>query len=123
MNIDMILEYCRQYIGEHIRCLTGGAPTIPEHVMNTFCYFTTTFTVVRHFNETLLQLGVLPHPGVGPVEPDENIQHHAYYQWVPFFLFGKSIFFYLPYLLWKNFEGRNTLFLNFNLRRISQIIN
>lgn len=26
--------------------MTGGAPTIPEHVINTFCFFTTTFTVV-----------------------------------------------------------------------------
>lgn len=36
--------FVRQYIGEHIRCITGGG--IPDHVVNTFCFFTTTFTVV-----------------------------------------------------------------------------
>lgn len=109
LNFDVILECCRQYIGEHIRCLTGSQ-SIPEHVVNTFCYFTTTFTVIRHFNETQLQLGVIPHPGVGPMRHEEEIQHHAYYQWVPFFLFAKSIFFYLPYLFWKSFEGMTISF-------------
>lgn len=42
-----IIFFCtlRQYIGEHIRCITGGS--VPEHVINTFCFFTTTFTVVN----------------------------------------------------------------------------
>lgn len=108
----------RQYIGEHIRCITGGG--IPDHVVNTYCFFTTTFTVVssdnsdryylylrnfcvcmcnwyqhkiqlcvslfskqaRHYNETLLQQGYLPHPGIGPMNPNEEVKHHAYYQWV-----------------------------------------
>lgn len=49
IEIRVVVKYCffficRQYIGEHIRCITGGS--IPEHVINTFCFFTTTFTVV-----------------------------------------------------------------------------
>ncbi|CRK92218.1 CLUMA_CG005716, isoform A [Clunio marinus] len=100
-----VLVTSRQYIGEHIRCMTGGAPTIPEHVINTFCFFTTTFTVVRHLNETMLQHESLPHPGIGPVMPDDEIRHHAYYQWVPFVLFAQAITFYLPHLFWRSWEG------------------
>ncbi|CAO1416601.1 unnamed protein product [Diamesa serratosioi] len=100
-----VLVTSRQYIGEHIRCMTGGAPTIPEHVINTFCFFTTTFTVIRHLNETLLRQDSLPHPGIGPMYPDEPIKRHAYYQWVPFVLFLQAIAFYLPHLFWRSWEG------------------
>lgn len=53
----------------------------------------------------MLQKGVLPHPGIGPVYPSDNIKHHAYYQWVPFVLFAQAICFYLPHLLWRSMEG------------------
>ena len=104
--------------------MTGGAPTIPEHVINTFCFFTTTFTVVslsrrrvncatinfnfpqvRHLNETLLKYQAIPHPGIGPIMPNDEIRHHAYYQWVPFVLFAQAISFYLPHLFWRSWEG------------------
>lgn len=42
--VSTILVCSRQYIGEHIRCIADGG--VPEHVMNTFCFFTSTFTVV-----------------------------------------------------------------------------
>ncbi|XP_058116416.1 innexin inx7 [Anopheles ziemanni] len=98
-----LLVTSRQYIGEHIRCITGGS--IPEHVINTFCFFTTTFTVIRHFNETLLQDGILPHPGVGPMYSEDPVKRHAYYQWVPFILFLQALTFYGPHLLWRRYEG------------------
>jgi len=56
-------------------------------------------------NESLLQHESLPHPGVGPMLPDEPIKRHAYYQWVPFFLFAQAISFYLPHLFWRSMEG------------------
>ncbi|XP_070506516.1 innexin inx7 [Chironomus tepperi] len=100
-----ILVTSRSYIGEHIRCMVGGGPTIPEHVVNTFCFFTTTFTIVRHLNQTLLEKGIIPHPGIGPIYPDDEVTHHAYYQWVPFVLFMQAIAFYLPHLFWRSWEG------------------
>lgn len=66
---------------------------------------------MRHLNETLLQSGSLPHPGIGPMYEEEPIQHHAYYQWVPFVLFGKALLFYFPHYLWKLWEGKkNSLY-------------
>lgn len=53
----------------------------------------------------MLQKGALPHPGIGPVYPSDNIKHHAYYQWVPFVLFAQAISFYLPHLFWRSWEG------------------
>ena len=85
--------------------MTGGSPTIPEHVINTFCFFTTTFTVVRHLNESMLKENSLPHPGIGPVLPNDEIKYHAYYQWVPFVLFAQAISFYLPHLFWRSWEN------------------
>lgn len=43
--VATVLVTSRQYIGEHIRCIVDFG--IPEHVINTFCFFTSTFTVVR----------------------------------------------------------------------------
>lgn len=136
----------RQYIGDHIKCITDGH--IPADVINSFCFFTPTFTVVsyfaclttsieenrlilwfdrsynifmsvylvwivqvRHYNESMLAGGFLPHPGVGNMGPDEKVKHHAYYQWVPFVLFGQAMFFFLPHFLWRLWEG------NFHFQR------
>lgn len=60
---------------------------------------------VRHLNETLLKHQAIPHPGIGPILPNDEIQHHAYYQWVPFVLFAQAISFYLPHLFWRTWEG------------------
>jgi len=103
--VATVLVTSRQYIGEHIRCI--GDKGVPEHVMNTFCFFTATFTVVKHLNASLLDSKYLAHPGVGPmgVNTDEPIKRHAYYQWVPFVLFGQGLMFYFTHLLWKKLEG------------------
>lgn len=98
-----LLVSARQYIGEHIRCITDKSLKI--EVIETFCFFTSTFTVVKHLNASYVNGGEIPHPGVGPSNRDDEIIHHAYYQWVPFVLFLQALFFYLPHYIWRSIEG------------------
>lgn len=97
----------RQYIGEHIRCIATG---VPNNVVNTFCFFTTTYTLPGTNHSA--------HPGVGPVQWDSKPVHHAYYQWVPFVLFGQAIMFYLPHLLWRSYESGTIALLVNGLQRL-----
>ncbi|XP_054016717.1 innexin inx7 [Hylaeus anthracinus] len=101
--ISSLLVSSRQFFGEHIRCISTAG--VEEKVINTFCFFTSTYTVVKHMNATSLEQGEIPHPGVGPAGKDDPVVHHAYYQWVPFVLFFQAIFFYVPHYLWRNAEG------------------
>ncbi|XP_076661225.1 innexin 7 [Halictus rubicundus] len=101
--VGSLLVTSRQFFGEHIRCISGSG--VPEHVINTFCFFNSTYTVAKHMNMTLVESGQLPHPGVGPAGNDDSIVRHAYYQWVPFVLFFQAIFFYMPHYLWRHVEG------------------
>jgi len=101
-----VLVTSRQYIGEHIKCIEHSGKTL-EHVIETYCFFTTTFTLLRHNNVTAVEHGYIPHPGVGPFSYEEDpIKRHAYYQWVPFVLFGQALIFYIPHYLWKKWEGK-----------------
>lgn len=63
---------------------------------------------IKHLNASQVDSHNLAHPGVGPmgINTDEPIKRHAYYQWVPFVLFGQAIMFYLPHLFWKKLEGK-----------------
>ncbi|RVE55225.1 hypothetical protein evm_000123 [Chilo suppressalis] len=99
----VILVCAREYFGSHIQCISDQG--VPANVIQSYCFFMATFTIVRHYNESLLQSGFLPHPGVGPVSETDQVLHHTYYQWVPFALFVQSICFYLPHYIWKNKEG------------------
>nr|XP_022919625.1 innexin inx7-like [Onthophagus taurus] len=103
--VATILVTSRQYIGEHIKCIADDG--VKAEVIETFCFFTSTFTIPKYYDEKLLKLGVLPHPGVGPLSKDstDEVTYHAYYQWVPFVLFLQSIMFYFPHLFWKKKEG------------------
>lgn len=65
------------------------------------------FPQVRHFNETLLEKGIIPHPGIGSLNETDDVRHHAYYQWVPFVLFAQAMMFYVPHLIWRHWEGTN----------------
>lgn len=97
----------RQYVGEHIRCIATG---VPDNVVNTFCFFTTTYTLPNLNNSVK--------PGVGPPQWDSKPVHHAYYQWVPFVLFGQALLFYLPHLVWRTYEAGTIKLLVNGLQRL-----
>ncbi|XP_055380047.1 innexin inx7 [Condylostylus longicornis] len=103
--VATVLVTSRQYIGEHIKCIEQSGKPL-EHVIETYCFFTTTFTLLHHNNLTAVEKGIVPHPGVGPFQYEEDpIKRHAYYQWVPFILFGQALLFYIPHYFWKKWEG------------------
>lgn len=46
----MLLVSARQYLGEPVQCVQqkgGDDAPVPESVMNTYCFISTTYTVVR----------------------------------------------------------------------------
>ncbi|XP_077284551.1 innexin inx7-like [Arctopsyche grandis] len=113
--VSSILVTQRQYVGEHIKCLSDLDTSEKKfiNVINTYCFFSSTFTVVKHLNESALLTGNIPHPGVGPAVEEDEVIHHAYYQWVPFVLFAQALMFYLPHAIWKTKEdGRLQAFVS-----------
>lgn len=106
LMLSTLLVTSRQYIGEHIRCIIGDKWNDDQvKVINTYCFFMSTFTVPKHMNLTYAELGEIAHPGVGPTSKDDDVVHHAYYQWVPFVLFFQGILFYMPHYIWRRSEG------------------
>ncbi|XP_022210522.2 innexin inx7 [Drosophila obscura] len=114
--VATLLITSRQYIGEHIQCISDA---VIAPVINTFCFFTPTFTVVKHYNNTALKNGEIFSPGIGPFNKNEDqIKRHGYYQWVPFVLFFQALCFYVPHFLWKKWEGGRVKALVFGLRMV-----
>ena len=94
-----------QYGKDHIQCIQEDLfiKPIPDHVINNYCFISATFSVPKMYQDAKLKSSVdIPHAGIGPYRPDQDeLVYHAYYQWVPFFLFGQALMFYAPYKLWK----------------------
>lgn len=80
-----IIVTANNLIGDPISCINDGA--IPNHVINTYCWITYTFTLP---GQNAKQIGTqVAHPGLGN-DYDEKT-YHSYYQWVPFTLFFQVI--------------------------------
>lgn len=92
-----------QYIGDPIDCMVDG---VPGGMMDTYCWIHSTFSIPSRW---VGKQGIdVPHKGVAPIadlNEGTEVKHHAYYQWVCFFLFLEAIFFYLPRYLWKVTEN------------------
>ena len=101
--VSTTLIILQEYFGNNIECIADIGVSIK--VINTFCFSKTTFSVTKHYNKLDVQNKVVPHPGIGPYTEEDTIIHHAYYQWVPFFLFLQSVMFYIPHYTWKHMEG------------------
>lgn len=91
-----------QYVGQPIQCITGHG--VPTHVVNTYCWISSTFTMPDAFKR---QVGYeVAHPGVANDFEDTNAQkYYTYYQWVCFVLFFQALACYTPKFLWDLFEG------------------
>lgn len=92
-----------QYVGKPIQCIVSGIPT---HVVNTFCWITSTFTMPDAFRREYEVGKHVAHPGVANDYDDENAKkYYTYYQWVCFVLFFQALMCYTPKFLWDAFEG------------------
>lgn len=97
-----ILVTARQFIGDPIECMAG--PTVPEKMLDTFCWVHTTFSVETAWKK---RIGVdVVYPGVENSKGSEYGRvYHTYYQWVCFVLFFQAIGFWAPRFIWKMAEG------------------
>lgn len=96
-----LLVSSKQFIKQHIECISNDSV---KQVINTFCFFSSTYTI-SHLHNTSYQRGVhILAPGVGPDHPNDDRKYHAYYQWVPFFFGAQAVLFYIPHHIWKKHE-------------------
>ncbi|KAK8769483.1 hypothetical protein V5799_014051 [Amblyomma americanum] len=87
-----------EYAGTPIECY---CPTLPESVVNSFCWVDSTFSLRSLFNVSYN--GSVIYPGAGPGRGDRK--YRTYYQWVCFLMFAQALCFNAPRLLWKAREG------------------
>lgn len=96
-----ILVTSNQYIGDPIHCIVD---VIPKKVMDTYCWFYSTYTLSNHLNGIVGKDIVQPGVAADSVLNDIII-YHRYYQWVCFMLFFQGICSFFPRYLWKSFEN------------------
>ena len=102
--ISFILVSTYDYIDSSaIQCLGDKKIGISPRTLNTYCWFSSTYTVPRHWTGTQGKTNL--NWGVGISSEEDDRVHHAYYQWVPYFLIFLTLLFSLPYFLWKTSYG------------------
>ncbi|CAB3379920.1 Hypothetical predicted protein [Cloeon dipterum] len=92
-----VIVTAQQFIGQRIACIQSTQNTIPENVLNTYCYFVGTTTKNNQTSD-------FPHRGIGPEKEDVMSMRHLYYQWVAYYLFFLGILFFSGHWLWKSLE-------------------
>ncbi|XP_076062714.1 innexin inx2-like [Oratosquilla oratoria] len=99
--ISCLLLVAVQYIGNPIQCILAGKKA--PKPMTTYCWISSTFTLVKSSDDANLPHGIGAHD---PYSSTHDVIHHNYYQWVPFVLTYLGCLFYLPHLVWKAVEGK-----------------
>ncbi|KAG5896209.1 hypothetical protein JTB14_006655 [Gonioctena quinquepunctata] len=102
-----------QFVGNPIQCIVNG---LPNHVVNTYCWISSTFTMPdafrRQVGQEVAQLGIANDFG------EEGAQkYYTYYQWVCFVLFFQAVACYTPKVLWDSCENKlmSTLVMGLNI--------
>ncbi|KAE8749739.1 hypothetical protein FOCC_FOCC003479 [Frankliniella occidentalis] len=109
-----LLVTAKQFVGDPIACIVEEKGAVPQVVMDTFCWISSTFTI-PNLNNGRVGTDVIQ-PGVASHTDQDEVKFHKYYQWVCIALFFQSILFYVPRYIWKICEGgrMKTLALNLN---------
>ena len=96
-------------IGNPIDCISDDDFLRPD-ALNTYCWISFTFTLPGLAGRRTGSEVAHPFVGnegsatLGSAGEDER-RIHSYYQWVPFVLFLQGILFYLPHMIWKQYEN------------------
>ena len=98
--VSFILVSTYDYIDSSaIQCMGDKKIGISARTLNTYCWFSSTYTVPRHWTGTQGKTNL--DWGVGISSEEDDRVYHAYYQWVPYCLIFLTLLFSLPYFLWK----------------------
>jgi len=86
----------KQFFGEPIEC-DGGNSRVDKDVLEAYCWMYSTFQFPIEYQGQCTS---------GDSDPDTiSLVYNSYYQWVPLYLMGTSIMFYIPRVIWVSLEG------------------
>ncbi len=91
--IFAIVVTTRQYVGDPINCWA------PAHFTKNYIDYTNKICWVTNTYYIPIEVMAIP-------ESREPVRRINYYQWVPIILFIQSLFFQLPHIIWKTYNGR-----------------
>lgn len=116
VTVLLIFAFClmvtiKQYVGDPIKC--AHSTTLPNDLVDTFCWIHTTFTVPSTFGKK--SGSDVSQTGIGTSTEKRDRKYHRYYQWVAFTLLFQGILFYTPRWLWIHWEGGKIHALMMNL--------
>ena len=101
-----LLVTARQFFGDPIDCVVNEKEEHFEKVINRYCWIQTTFSVESAWHKPVGS--EVAYPGVDKATPDDVVIYHAYYQWVWLLLLLQAFLFYVPYIIWEQYEGNIT---------------
>ncbi|KAH7637009.1 innexin inx2 [Dermatophagoides farinae] len=108
--IGSLLLAGEQFFGKPIQCINVKDGTVPDAVINSYCWIEGTFTLPKGLMKIIGY--EVSAPGVEQykefVEEAKHVKdeviEHSYYQWVGVVLFLQALTFYVAHLLWKLWE-------------------